>query len=120
VSEQGSAYSRIWTPLRIGSITVKNRIVMTAMTSNYAEDHILSERHIAFYRERAKGGAALMITRAAGRLPLHQGLVSHGLQRMGQALDTPNTKSSPTRFMSTERGCSPSSPAGECTIRARW
>jgi 2,4-dienoyl-CoA reductase-like NADH-dependent reductase (Old Yellow Enzyme family) len=62
VSEQRSAYRHIWTPLRIGSITVKNRIVMTAMTSNYAEDHILSERHIAFYRERAKGGVGLMIT----------------------------------------------------------
>jgi NADH:flavin oxidoreductase / NADH oxidase family len=50
VSEQSPAYRHIWTPLRIGSIRVKNRIVMTAMTSNYAEDHILSERHIAFYR----------------------------------------------------------------------
>ncbi len=48
MSEQRSAYRHIWTPLRIGSITVNNRIVMTAMTSNYAEDHILSERHIAF------------------------------------------------------------------------
>jgi len=73
VSEQGSAYSRIWTPLRIGSITVKNRIVMTAMTSNYAEDHILSERHIAFYRERAKGGAALMITEQQGAYPYTKG-----------------------------------------------
>ena len=48
MSEQRSAYRHIWTPLRIGSITVKNRIVMTAMTSNYAEDHILSDRHIVF------------------------------------------------------------------------
>ena len=34
MSEQRSAYRHIWTPLRIGSITVKNRIVMT---SNYAD-----------------------------------------------------------------------------------
>jgi 2,4-dienoyl-CoA reductase-like NADH-dependent reductase (Old Yellow Enzyme family) len=73
VSEQGSIYTRIWTPLNIGSITVKNRIVMTAMTSNYAEDHILSERHIAFYRERAKGGAALMITEQQGAYPYTKG-----------------------------------------------
>jgi 2,4-dienoyl-CoA reductase-like NADH-dependent reductase (Old Yellow Enzyme family) len=73
VSEQGSTYTRIWTPLNIGSITVKNRIVMTAMTSNYAEDHILSERHIAFYRERAKGGAALMITEQQGAYPYTKG-----------------------------------------------
>lgn len=73
MSEQRSAYRHIWTPLRIGSITVKNRIVMTAMTSNYAEDHILSERHIAFYRERAKGGAGLMITEQQGAYPYTKG-----------------------------------------------
>jgi 2,4-dienoyl-CoA reductase-like NADH-dependent reductase (Old Yellow Enzyme family) len=73
VSEQSPGYRHIWTPLRIGSITVKNRIVMTAMTSNYAEDHILSERHIAFYRERAKGGAGLMITEQQGAYPYTKG-----------------------------------------------
>ena len=73
MSEQSPAYRHIWTPLRIGSITVKNRIVMTAMTSNYAEDHILSERHIAFYRERAKGGAGLMITEQQGAYPYTKG-----------------------------------------------
>jgi NADH:flavin oxidoreductase / NADH oxidase family len=46
---------------------------MTAMTSNYAEDHILSERHIAFYRERAKGGAGLMITEQQGAYPYTKG-----------------------------------------------
>ena len=73
MSEQSPAYRHIWTPLRIGSITVKNPIVMTAMTSNYAEDHILSERHIAFYRERAKGGAGLMITEQQGAYPYTKG-----------------------------------------------
>jgi 2,4-dienoyl-CoA reductase-like NADH-dependent reductase (Old Yellow Enzyme family) len=32
-------------------------------------EHILSERHIAFYRERAKGGAGLMITEQQGAYP---------------------------------------------------
>jgi 2,4-dienoyl-CoA reductase-like NADH-dependent reductase (Old Yellow Enzyme family) len=52
----------IWQPLSIGPTEVKHRIMMTAQTILYAEDHILSDRHIAFYRERAKGGAALLIT----------------------------------------------------------
>lgn len=59
-------YSHIWQPLTIGSVTVKHRIMMTAMTTNFAEDHILSDRHIAFYRERAKGSVALIITEQQG------------------------------------------------------
>ena len=61
---------RIWEPLELGPVTVRNRIVMTAMTVGYGEDNLLSDRHIAFYRERAKGGVGLIITeqQAAHRL----------------------------------------------------
>ncbi len=68
-----SPYSHIWQPIGIGNVEVKNRILMTAMTSNYAEDHIISDRHIAFYRERARGGAALMITEQQGAYPYTKG-----------------------------------------------
>ena len=52
----------VWEPLEIGSTRVKNRIMMTAQTTLYGKDNILSDRHIEFFRERAKGGAALFIT----------------------------------------------------------
>lgn len=68
-----ASYAHIWQPIRIGNVEVKNRILMTAMTSNYAEDHIISDRHIAFYRERACGGAALMITEQQGAYPYMKG-----------------------------------------------
>jgi 2,4-dienoyl-CoA reductase-like NADH-dependent reductase (Old Yellow Enzyme family) len=58
--------SRIWTPLTIGHTTVKHRIMMSAQTILYAENNILSDRHIAFYRERAKGGVALLTTEQQG------------------------------------------------------
>ena len=35
---------------------------MTAMTIAYGEDNVLSDRHIAYYRERAKGGIGLIIS----------------------------------------------------------
>ena len=52
----------LFTPFKIGGITVKNRIVFSAHLTNYAEDFLPSERHIHYYRERARGGAGLIIT----------------------------------------------------------
>jgi 2,4-dienoyl-CoA reductase-like NADH-dependent reductase (Old Yellow Enzyme family) len=60
----------LWQPLTIGSTTVRNRIMTTALSVAYGELNILSDRHVAYYEERAKGGAALLITEqhAAHRL----------------------------------------------------
>ena len=52
----------VWQPLDIGATRVRNRTMMTAMGVFYGEDHILSARHLAYYRARAKGGVGLMIT----------------------------------------------------------
>ena len=52
----------VWEPLEIGSTRVKNRIMMTAQSTLYGRDNVLGDRHIEFFRERAKGGAALFIT----------------------------------------------------------
>ncbi len=68
-----STLTYIWTPLTIGGTTVKNRIMMPAETLDYGQDNILSDRHIAFYRERAKGGAALLITEQQGAHPVSKG-----------------------------------------------
>ena len=54
--------SLVWEPLEIGSTRVKNRIMMTAQTTLFGKDNVLGDRHIEFFRERAKGGAALFIT----------------------------------------------------------
>jgi 2,4-dienoyl-CoA reductase-like NADH-dependent reductase (Old Yellow Enzyme family)/NADPH-dependent 2,4-dienoyl-CoA reductase/sulfur reductase-like enzyme len=46
---------------RIGSLELKNRIIMAPMGSNYAEvDGFCGERIQAYYEARAKGGAALL------------------------------------------------------------
>ncbi|MBI3300522.1 MAG: FAD-dependent oxidoreductase, partial [Deltaproteobacteria bacterium] len=68
-----STLTHIWTPLTIGSTMVKHRIMMPAETLDYGQDNILSDRHIAFYRERAKGGAALIITEQQGAHPVSKG-----------------------------------------------
>ena len=50
------SYSRLLSPGNIGSMTLRNRIAMTAMGSNQADrDLICSARGLAYYTERAKG-----------------------------------------------------------------
>ncbi|MBW2274639.1 MAG: tRNA-dihydrouridine synthase, partial [Deltaproteobacteria bacterium] len=52
----------LMSPGRIGTLELRNRIVMTPMGSNLAEaDGHLGERIIRYYEERAKGGAGMVI-----------------------------------------------------------
>ncbi len=54
-------FKHLLSPGRIGSLQLRNRIFMTPMGSNLAdEDGITGERIRAYYAERAKGGAALI------------------------------------------------------------
>ena len=52
----------LFTPLKVGNITVQNRIVFSAHLTNYAEDYMPTDRHAYYYRERARGGVGLIIT----------------------------------------------------------
>ncbi|NLA36656.1 MAG: mycofactocin system FadH/OYE family oxidoreductase 2, partial [Actinobacteria bacterium] len=53
----------LWSPLQLGPVTLKNRIVFSAHLTNYAtQDGKPSDQHVAYYAERAKGGAGLIIT----------------------------------------------------------
>ena len=52
----------LWSPLRLGPVTVRNRIVFSAHLTNYAVDGKPSEQHAAYYAARAAGGAGLIIT----------------------------------------------------------
>ncbi|MFB4390414.1 MULTISPECIES: NAD(P)-binding protein [unclassified Pseudomonas] len=69
---------RIWEPLRIGSTTVKNRIMMTAQTLLYGNDNVLGDRHVEYYRERARGGCALFICEQQGAFPIAKGSFHEG------------------------------------------
>jgi mycofactocin system FadH/OYE family oxidoreductase 2 len=55
-------YRYLWSPLRLGPVTVRNRIVFSAHLTNYAVDGRPSEQHAAYYEARAAGGAGLIIT----------------------------------------------------------
>jgi mycofactocin system FadH/OYE family oxidoreductase 2 len=57
-----SRYPHLLSPLEIGSVTVRNRIMQTAHVKLFTENGVDSNRNVAYQVERAKGGAGLLIT----------------------------------------------------------
>ena len=42
----------LWAPLQLREVTLRNRVMCSATTLQYGRDGLLSDRHVAFYRER--------------------------------------------------------------------
>ncbi|UGS36008.1 NAD(P)/FAD-dependent oxidoreductase [Capillimicrobium parvum] len=57
-----AALDALWQPLRLGDVTLPNRLMTSAMTLQYGEQGHVSDRHVAFYRERAAGGVGLVFS----------------------------------------------------------
>ncbi len=55
-------YRYLFNPLKVGPLTVRNRVVFSAHLTNYAQDGLPTEQHAAYYEARARGGAGLIIT----------------------------------------------------------
>lgn len=59
-------YKKIFEPLTIRRMTMKNRIMMTPMGTNYGEESgEMSFLHINYYEQRAKGGTGLIMVENA-------------------------------------------------------
>ena len=55
-------FPNLFSPLKIGSVEVKNRISFQPHLTNFAVGNLPSERQMYYWGERAKGGAGLVIT----------------------------------------------------------
>jgi len=55
-------FKYLFSPLRIGQVTVPNRISFSAHLTNLSDHNLPSERWTYYLAERAKGGAGLIIT----------------------------------------------------------
>jgi 2,4-dienoyl-CoA reductase-like NADH-dependent reductase (Old Yellow Enzyme family) len=55
-------YPHLFSPLQIGPVRARNRIMQTAHVKLFTTDGIDSLRNVAYQVERAKGGAGLLIT----------------------------------------------------------
>ncbi len=69
-------YPTVFQPCRIGGLTLKNRLAMSQMTMNFAtEDGHVTDKLIAHYRERAKGGVGLIFVEGTYFTPEGKGYV---------------------------------------------
>jgi 2,4-dienoyl-CoA reductase-like NADH-dependent reductase (Old Yellow Enzyme family)/thioredoxin reductase len=76
-----SAFPHLFTPLTIRGATLRNRIVFGSHTANMAEDGLPGERHLGYYRERALGGAGMIVVEP---VPVHEtALLTRGNFRPG-------------------------------------
>ena len=67
-------------PYRIGNMTVKNRMVMPPMNTNFSDEHgCLTPQMESYYIRRAKGGAGLIVLEAVSVSPNSR---NHGVQPM--------------------------------------
>ena len=54
-------------PGKLGHLTLKNRVVMAPLGTNFStSDGLITERDKAYYAERALGGVAMIMTSAMG------------------------------------------------------
>jgi 2,4-dienoyl-CoA reductase-like NADH-dependent reductase (Old Yellow Enzyme family) len=62
-------FPHVFSPITLRRKTLSSRITFGAHTANMAQDGLPGERHAAYYRERALGGAAMIVTEP---VPVHR------------------------------------------------
>src|SRR5215208_1622232 len=97
--------SQLFTPKQIGSITIRNRTVMPAMTTRLADrEGLVTDATIAYFAARANGGTGLITVEMAspervGRHRFHElGIYDDrflpGLRRLTRAIHEHGAKAS--------------------------
>lgn len=67
---QESAFPLLLSPLRVGPMEVRNRVVFTAHTTNMsADENLAGEQMFHYYRERARGGVGVIVLEASAVHP---------------------------------------------------
>ncbi|KAF7353647.1 Artemisinic aldehyde Delta(11(13)) reductase [Mycena venus] len=61
----------LFTPLKLGDVTIQNRIAMSALTRNRSTETVPNDIMLKYYLQRARGGAGLIVTE--GTLITRQG-----------------------------------------------
>ena len=61
-----SKFPHLFSPLRVGSVTLKNRIFSTGHDTLLARQYAVGDELVAYHKARAEGGAGLIILQVAG------------------------------------------------------
>jgi 2,4-dienoyl-CoA reductase-like NADH-dependent reductase (Old Yellow Enzyme family)/thioredoxin reductase len=62
-------FPTLFSPVKLRHLELKNRIVFGAHTVNMSHEGLPGDRHFGYYRERARGGAAMIVVEPA---PVHR------------------------------------------------
>ena len=65
-------FKHLFKPIKLHHKTLRNRIVFGAHTTNMSNNGLPEQQHIAYYRERALGGAAMIVVEP---MPVHDAAV---------------------------------------------
>ena len=57
-----TAYPHLFSRTRVGQRELKNRIVHASMSTHFAINGVITDRLIAYYANRARGGAAMLVS----------------------------------------------------------
>jgi 2,4-dienoyl-CoA reductase (NADPH2) len=91
----------LFSPIKINTMELKNRIVMTAMHLGYTPEGDVTDRLIDFYARRAKGGVGLIIVGGcpidefggmAGMISIHDDQYIPGLRQLTEAVKNNGAK----------------------------
>ncbi len=63
---RSAMFTRLFTPLDIGPVTIRNRIVSTGHDTVMAHDGKVTDRLVAYHRARARGGVGLVVLQVGG------------------------------------------------------
>src|SRR4029434_2371834 len=61
-----SKFPHLFSPLRIGNVTVKNRILSTGHDTSMPMDGRVNDALVAYQKARAEGGCGLIVMQVAG------------------------------------------------------
>lgn len=67
-----TTFPHLFSPVALRGHILRNRIVFGAHTANMAENGVPTDRHVAYYAERAMGGAAMIVVEP---MPVHPAAV---------------------------------------------
>ena len=73
-------FDKLFSPIDIGPVTIKNRVAMPALGLLYTRDGHCNDRLIEFYKARAKGGCGLIIVGGVGVDAVGSGVATTSLR----------------------------------------
>ena len=59
-------FPHLFSPLQVGAVTIKNRILSTGHDTLLPRDFVVNEALVAYHKARAEGGAGLIVVQVAG------------------------------------------------------